>query len=301
MPKIVFDLSVLIVTYKTRQMVLECIQSSMESCQKAELKYQIIVVDNASGDGTVEAVREDFPQVKLIANENNLGPAKAYNQALRQAMPESRHLMLLNSDIIVWPDTVGNMYRYLENNPDISGVCGDLLFPNGKRQKIRTNIVSFRKPDYSQRFPATFVGSGFNMTRAKAFEEVGLYDENYYFYNEDLDWAERAKRAGLKFMFLPEAKVYHYQGQGSRQNYNAITRELYKSNLYYFRKFYHPIIVELAYRLMLAELHLKMKRLIKEARGLDTSDKRNAEIGQSLDNLLEARRELVRFKKEEKL
>lgn len=292
-----FDLSVLIVTYKTKDMVLDCIRSSMESCQKAGVRFQIIVVDNASGDGTIEAIREEFPQVKLIANADNLGPAKAYNQALRLAMPDSKYVMLLNSDIIVWPDTVGNMYRYLEDNPEISGVCGDLLFPDGRRQKIRTSIVSLRKPDYTQRFPATFVGSGFNMMRVAAFEKVGLYDENYYFYNEDLDWAERAKRAGLKFMFLPEAKVYHYQGQGSRQNYHAIIKELYKSNLYYFRKFYHPIIAELAYRLMLAEIFLKMNRLKREANNQNTPDYRKAELKKSLDNLYEARQQLVRYKK----
>lgn len=293
-----FDLSVLIVTYKTKDMVLDCIRSSMESCQKAGVRFQIIVVDNASGDGTIEAIREEFPQVKLIANADNLGPAKAYNQALRLAMPDSKYVMLLNSDIIVWPDTVGNMHRYLEDNPEISGVCGDLLFPDGTRQQIRTSIVSLRKPNYNQRFPATFIGTGFNMIRVTAYEKVGLYDENYYFHNEDLDWAERAKRAGLKFMFLPEAKVYHYRSQGFRQNYHAIIKELYKSNLYYFRKFYHPVIVELAYRSMLIELFLKIRRLKKEASNLNTTNERKAELRKSLDNLFAARQELVRFKKE---
>ncbi len=297
MPKI-YDLSILIVTYKTRELVLKCIQSSIESCQKAGLtNYQIIVVDNASNDGTVEEITQRYPMVKLIASADNLGPARGYNKALRVALPQSKYVMLLNSDIVLWEDTVTHMYSCLETHEDVSGVCGQLFFPNGQRQRIRTNILDIKRADYSKPFRVTFVGTGFNMIRWQAYEQVGLYDENYYFYNEDLDWAERARRLKLKFILVPEAKVYHHLSQGSKQNYSAIIKELYKSNLYFFKKFYNPIIVSIAYGAIRLENWLAIRKLIKEAKDSNTTEERKIEIAKSLDVLNEAKQELIRYRK----
>ncbi|HHV62503.1 MAG TPA: glycosyltransferase family 2 protein [Firmicutes bacterium] len=153
------------------------------------------------------------------------------------------------------------MVSFLCAHPDVSGVAGKLLNPDLSLQKIRTSIIGLWPRNYNRVFPVKFVGSGFHMARASAFKDVGLFDENYYFYNEDLDWIERANRRGHKFMFLPGARVIHYSGQGSRQNWPAIERELYRSNIYYYRKFYGPIITFLALTCMKMEIWMKVRSL----------------------------------------
>jgi GT2 family glycosyltransferase len=189
------------------------------------------------------------------------------------------------------------MYNYLEAHGDVSGVCGQLFFPNGQRQRIRTNVIDIKKADYSKSFKVTFVGTGFNMIRSKAFDQVGLYDESYYFYNEELDWAERARRLKLTFILLPDAKVYHHLSQGAKQNYSAIIKELYKSNLYFFKKFYHPTIVSIAYGAIYLENWLAIRNLIKESKDSHVTKERSAEIEKSLKVLYEAREKLIRYRK----
>lgn len=259
------SLSVVITTYKTRELVRRCIESVMKDCERAGVDHEVIVIDNASGDGTVEMIRDGFPQVKLIANDRNVGPARAYNQGIRAA--SSPFILLLNSDVEVLDGTIGEMIDFLIAHPDVSGVTGKLLNPDLSLQKIRTSIISLARKNYDHIFPVRFVGSGFHMARASAFRDVGHFDENYYFYNEDLDWVERANRKGHKFMFLPGARVIHYSGQGSKQNWPAIQRELYRSNVYYYRKFYGPVITWLAVTCMKAEIWLKLGSLsVKLAR-----------------------------------
>jgi GT2 family glycosyltransferase len=115
------------------------------------------------------------------------------------------------------------------------------------------------------------------MIRREAYLKLGGYDENYYFYNEDLDWVERAKRQGLCFMALPGAKVIHYSGRGRMQNHSRIIRELYWSNIYYFKKFY-PKISWLVYRILLLELHLSISKLKKQLHKAEAQRKKEIEM-----------------------
>lgn len=297
------QLSVVIVTYKTRRLVEDCVRSAIEGCREAGVSYRVIVVDNDSRDGTVEMVRETFPEVVLIANTDNLGPAIAYNQGLRVALT-SPYVMLLNSDIVVLPGTVQAMHSYLSLHPEVSGVCGDLLFPDGRRQRIRTAIATLVPPDFSRTFRVTFMGTGFQMTRREVWQDVGLLDENYYFYNEDLDWITRANRRGHRFMFLPEARVTHFLSQGSRQNYSRIVQELFKSNLYYFRKHYHPLIGALAYPALLLDIGLRRRRvraaIAKEAAKPGGGDREALErLETSLQNLAISEDRMKEFARQE--
>lgn len=256
-------LAVVVVTYRTRELVRRCVESVQEDLPVG-VPARIIVVDNASGDGTVEMLRQDFPDVQLIANAENRGPAKAYNQGVKAAL-DAAYLMMLNSDIELRPRTIEPMLAYLEAHPSVSGVLGRLYNPDGTPQYMRVQIKQWRKPQWERPFPATFVSTCFLLVRREAFQRVGLFDEAYYFHNEDLDWSERAARLGLRFVYLPEVGVRHHVSAGKKQNYGPIMAELYPSNLYYFHKFYGPVLATLAQWAMLLEIRLTLGRLAREA------------------------------------
>lgn len=257
------DLAVVVVTYRTRELVRRCL-ASVQADLPPGLRARLIVVDNASGDGTVEMLRANFPQACVIANQENVGPAAAYNQGV-QAGLDSRYIMMLNSDIEVRPGTIPQMFAYLERQPEVSGVIGRLYNPDGTPQYMRVQIQQRRKPRWDLAFRATFVSTCFLMARREAFQRVGLFDQAYYFHNEDLDWSERATRLGLRFVYLPGVGVYHHCSAGKKQNLGPIMAELYPSNLYYFYKFYGPFVAALAKWAMLAELRLTLRRLNREA------------------------------------
>ncbi|MGE5507893.1 MAG: glycosyltransferase family 2 protein [Chitinophagales bacterium] len=257
-------LAVVIVTYRTRDLVRRCVES-VKADVPPGVAFRIIVVDNASKDGTVELFRERYPEVELIANEQNRGPASAYNQGVRAAAG-AEYVMMLNSDIELRPGTIPPMLEYLEAHPTVYGVLGRLLNPDGTPQYMRVQIKQWRRPQWDREFRATFVSTCFLMARQEAFARVGLFDEAYYFHNEDLDWSERATRLGLDFRYLPQVAVWHHGSAGKKQNYGPIVAELYPSNLYYFHKFYGPVVARLAMWALLLEIRQTVGRLTAELR-----------------------------------
>ena len=256
------DLAVVVVTYKTKELVLGFLASVYKELEAYGLTAEVYAVDNASRDGTVEAVREQYPLASTLDNTENLGPARAFNQGIARGISEE-FILVANSDIKVLPGTIKVMLEYLKANPNVMGVSGPLLNEDGSRQQTRTQIVGLRKPKWDKPFPVEFVGTTFALIRREAYLTLGGYDENYYFFNEDVDWAERAKRQGLRFMALPEAKVIHFASKGMAQNRSRIMKELYWSNIYYFKKF-HPRLSWLIYRLLLLEIRRKTNNLKKQ-------------------------------------
>lgn len=279
------ELSIVVVTYKTKELVINFLTSVERELEASGLAAKIIVVDNASQDGTVESVRDKFPEAIVIANNENSGPAKAFNLGIQEGI-DSKYVLVSNSDIQVLPGTIKVMYEYLEANSDIMGVSGPLLNEDGTLQQTRTQIMGFKSPKWDQPFQVEFVGTTFALIRREAYLQLGGYDENYYFYNEDLDWAERAKRQGLPFMALPEAKVIHFLSKGMVQNRSRIMRELYWSNIYYFKKFY-PKISWLVYRILSLEIHFNVAKLKKQLRKLEVNHQQDLE--QQMQDLVVAK------------
>jgi GT2 family glycosyltransferase len=280
-------LAVVIVTYRTRELVRQCLESVRDDLP-AGRSTLIIVVDNASDDGTSEMIQHAFPEVKLIANSENRGPAVAYNQGVRAA--GARYVLLLNSDIRVPRGTLAVMIRYLEEHPSVDVVSGRLRNPDGTPQFTRTKVFGVESRS-SKPFRITFVGTGFFMARAAAFAAVGLFDEFYYFSNEDLDWSERATRMGLRMVCLPQVSVVHHSRAGARQNAGPILVELYRSNLYYFHKFYGPLVARLARAAMTWEIAARRRTVAKRSRAADSTGCRAACL-QELAWLDEARARL---------
>ena len=250
------DLAVVIVTFNTRDLVLQCLQSVGEDAGQTDRPYRVIVVDNASTDDTARAIRDAFPQVQLIENPANVGLARALNQGLG-ACADSRYVLLMNSDIKVLSGTLGPMMDYLDTHPQVAGVSVKLVNPDGSPQKFRTSFGVVLFPARLDRiFPMTFFGTTFHMGRRTLFDEeqVGLFDEYYFFFNEDLDWSVRAHRKGLVFHYLPDLPVVHYSGKGRAQNRFKLLSELHQMNLYFYAKFYGRLSARIVSLIQTAEL-----------------------------------------------
>ena len=250
------DLAVVIVTFNTRDLVLQCLQSVGEDAGQTDRPHRVIVVDNASTDDTARAIRDAFPQVQLIENPVNVGLARALNQGLA-ACADSRYVLLMNSDIKVLSGTLGPMMDYLDTHPQVAGVSVKLVNPDGSPQKFRTSFGVVLFPARLDRiFPMTFFGTTFHMGRRTLFDEeqVGLFDEYYFFFNEDLDWSVRAHRKGLVFHYLPDLPVVHYSGKGRAQNRFKLLSELHQMNLYFYAKFYGRLSARIVSLIQTAEL-----------------------------------------------
>jgi len=257
------QLTVLIVTFNTRDLLLQCLQSVCSDADRASRAYRVIVVDNASTDGTATAVRAAYPSVELIENTANLGIAPALNQGLR-ACPDATYVLLMNSDIKVLPGTLRPMLDYLDSHPDVAGVSVQLVYPDMSLQKFRTSCGLVLFPERLDRiFRVTFFGDTFHLGRRVLYnaDQVGLFDEYYFFFNEDLDWSVRAHRKGLVFHYLPDLPVVHYSGQGRAQNRLKLLSEFYRMNLYFYAKFYGRVITRIVYVSQVAGILARLAHL----------------------------------------
>jgi GT2 family glycosyltransferase len=254
------QLSVLIVTFNTRDLLLQCLQSVFSDAERSGRTCRVIVVDNASTDGTAAAVRAAHPLVEILENPTNVGIAAALNQGLH-ACADSTYVLIMNSDIKVLPGTLGPMLDYLDAHAQVAGVSVQLVNPDGSPQKFRTSYGPVLFPERFDRiFRLRFFGTTFHLGRRALYNEdqVGGFDENYFFFNEDLDWSIRAVRRGLIFHYLPNLPVVHYVGQGRVQNRYRIMSELYPANLYLYTKFYGRFIANLVHLAQQIELSLRL-------------------------------------------
>ena len=231
--------SVFVVTYESVDRVSDCLRSIRQ--QEVEGgQVEIIVVDNDSSDGTASLVREQFPDVTLIANDANVGFAAANNQAWRVAKGE--FLFLVNPDSVLEPDAIRNAIVYLETHPDC-GLCGGLLldddgsrapsarrFPTVLRKMLTLSGIADRHPnsrllgggdyrwhDHDQELDVDWVPGAFTAIRRELVEQIGFFDERYYLYYEETDLCRRAKQHGWAVRFVPDAVVRHSGGASSRK------------------------------------------------------------------------------------
>src|SRR5438552_536534 len=165
------DIAVVIVTFNTRDLVLQCLKSVHEDADRTGRSYRLIVVDNASTDDTATAIRDTFPTVHLIENSANVGLARALNQGLAASVDAS-YVLLMNSDIKVLPGTLDPMMDYLDSHPGVAGVSVKLINPDGSAQKFRTSFGIVLFPARLDRiFPIPFFGTTFHMGRRAMYNE----------------------------------------------------------------------------------------------------------------------------------
>lgn len=252
------DVSVVIVNWNTRDYLLDVIGSLLETTGSSRL--EVIVVDNASRDGSQEALLSRFPEVRLIQNDDNLGFAKANNIGFAAA--RGRALCLVNTDVIALDGVVDRLWRYLQDNPAVGMVGPRTMHRDGRtRQNCRRfpslgNALgdhlwlkrsglpalqgrALAPATYLETHDAEVLSGCFLMVRREALDEVGPLDEDFFFYGEDTDWGRRFHDAGWRAVYLPEAEALHFGG-GSTAAY-PITYYLVmeKADLLYWRK-HHP-------------------------------------------------------------
>lgn len=247
------DVSVIITTYKTKDLFKTALESVLADLQEASFSYEILVMDNASRDGTVEMMKESYPEIPYLENEKNEGLARALNKGITSTT--GRYLLTIDSDVQLEKGTIPTLYRYLEENLQYSGATTDIKTPEGRRCKTRFRIgLNLVKPSFKAPFPVEFTGNTLCFIRREAYEDVGLYDPAYIYSVEDLDWSHRAKQKGHRFILLPDLCTLHHRRQGKFSNYAAVIEELYRTNLYYYKKFYPSPLITLFYWGMSVEI-----------------------------------------------
>ncbi len=232
------DLSIAIVTYNDGELLEKCLKSIYENTHK--ISFEVFVVDNASTDGTVQIVKEKFEKVKLIINKENLGFVKATNQVLKKV--ESRYALLLNSDTQVLNNAFDKMVAFMDNHPKVGALGCKLLNPDGTFQKIGRKFLNFEFKNPNTVHKVSWICGACLMVRDRILKEVGLLDENLYFYNDDLDWCRRIKKQGWQLYYFPEAEVIHYGGHASQPIKDKLLLAGYKGSYYYCQKHYGKFI-----------------------------------------------------------
>jgi len=250
------DISVIVVSYNTRDLLRDCL-ASVEATMGG-LSYEVIVVDNASADGSAAMVAAMFPRARLIVNDVNRGFAAANNQAF--AVMRGRYALLLNSDAVLTPRAALFLFDFMENHPEAAMACGQLLNADGTKQNSIAAFPSLltltlNMPLLEYLFPRRFpskryehegpveVDSGIGaclMVRRSAMDRVGWFDEDYFFFFEETDWAYRMRRAGYKVYHVPQARIYHLQGQSVGHRLPSRIA-FYKARYHYFRKWHGPL------------------------------------------------------------
>lgn len=265
------DVSVVIVSWNARDYLKMCLQSIARA--SSGLAVEVIVVDNASSDGSPEMVEKEFPRVRLIQTGANLGFAGGNNKGIEHAT--GKYVFLINSDVEVGEDTFGKLVGYLDENPDI-GLLGpkilsadggiqrssmgfptvenslyraialDRLFPNSRR--FGSQLMTFW--DHNSTRDVDVVNGCFWAARVDAIKQVGVLDDRFFMYGEDVDWCRRFHQQGWRVVFYPSAEVIHY-GAGSSSNApQRFYVQLYRSKLMMFQKHSSPVEATL-YRMIL--------------------------------------------------
>lgn len=250
------DLSVIIVNWNTKDLLSDCLHSVYKTA--SDLVIEVLVVDNDSTDGSVEMVRCDFPQVRLIENEENVGFARANNQAL--SVSQGRYALLLNSDAMVRPGSIRTLLSLADSEPRAGIVGAQLLNPDESFQASHTPFPTqgqeflmltglgrlLRGRWYPSRGPdedkgpqmVDYVEGACMLVRRRAFEEVGGLDEGYFMYAEEVDWCYAMRKNNWQVWYHPAAKVIHLGGGSSRNRRPEREADLYRSRVQFFRRHY---------------------------------------------------------------
>jgi GT2 family glycosyltransferase len=261
------ELSVVIVSFNTRTITLKCLSHLHR--ELAARDAEVIVVDNASTDGSVEAIRLEFPSVKLVVSELNLGFGAANNVAMRQA--RGRSILLLNSDAFVHVGAVGRLIRELDADRDVGVVGPKLLNADGSTQrscfryptpmrawlenlgvaklfKPGSRLGDYRRWNHDQVRSVDWLIGACLLVRREVVQQVGGFDERFFMYSEETDWQKRIRDAGWQIRFTPEARATHLGGASGEAARARINGYFFDSLDRYERK-HHGLLGLVALRL----------------------------------------------------
>lgn len=260
------DISIIIVGWNSKEYLLECLRSVTREI--TALTIEIIVVDNSSVDGSVEAVREEFSNVNLQASKENLGFAKANNLGI--SLSQGRYLCLMNPDIKVLPGCIDRMFSYMETHPSV-GLLGPQILNSDLSLQISWRelpslwnslcrslaldkafrLLKRRKelpPDTAS--PVEVLSGCLWMVRREAVQKVGLLDETFFVYAEDIDWCKRFREKRWNVVYFPESQAIHHGGTSSAWAPIESFIQMQKANLQYWRK-YHGLALQIGFYVVL--------------------------------------------------
>ncbi|MGN6387639.1 MAG: glycosyltransferase family 2 protein [Verrucomicrobiota bacterium] len=237
--------SIIIVNWNTRELLRACLKSLYKSTRRVRL--DIIVVDNASTDGSTEMVSQEFPLVNLVRNTENLGFARANNVALNECRED--YILLLNSDTVVNDNAIDECVEFMAGHPKMGVLGCKLVYPNGNFQSsyfkferlfdvfltqcfaLRSIILAGRKLgfpslnypsrywgiEFSKPVPVDVIAGCFFLVRKPVIEEVGVLDEDFFFYGEEEEWCFRIRQKGWEIIYYPLACIVHIHGASSKK------------------------------------------------------------------------------------
>lgn len=251
-PNSPFQISIIIVNWNTRQLLDACFASVRATLP--DDSYELIVVDNASSDGSAAWIRANFPNIKLVANSENVGFARANNQGLQSCTAE--FALLLNSDAQLLPGTADKLITRLRQDERAAAAAPMLLNADGSFQAGPNDDLTLwnetllalglarlarhgHYPGYDSDAPFgeyAWLGGTCLLMRRAAWEQIGMLDPDYFMYTEEADWCWRARKLGWTLVYDPEARVIHLGGGSSRQASARMRAALYKSKLIFFQK-----------------------------------------------------------------
>lgn len=256
------DVSILVVAWNVRELLQNCLESVYQGTR--DIEFEVIYVDNGSTDGSVEMVREKFPKVRILENKENLGFIRANNQAIEVA--RGRYVLLLNSDTLVLENVIGKTVAFADQNPKAAVVGCRVLNPDRTLQRNCFRFYSTlnmlldalflrslfpRHPLFGRKLYGDWkfdsvrevdvVVGCYSLVRMEAIRQVGVMDEIFFVYGDDIDWCYRFVKAGWKVMFAPVGEIIHYGGQTTRQARSKFALQLYGAYLINVKKHYSAL------------------------------------------------------------
>lgn len=253
------DVSIIIVTFNSEKYILPCIKSILEKMES--LKYQIIVVDNNSEDNTIQSLKNNYPNVKVIENKFNYGFAKANNIAIKES--NSKYVFLLNPDTILINNVVNIFYNFMEKegNLDFSCIGGTIfnednslqesfgkypsikqilfefglksIFPNFYNENLSTGFKDYK---FELKEVEHIIGAGM-FIRRDVLNKIGYFDEDFFLYYEETELCYRMKKNNFKLFYVPESKLLHYKGKSESPTINKL-KIIEQSKYLFFEKCY---------------------------------------------------------------
>ena len=270
MSEIPLDLSVIIVSWNVRDLLRDCLHS-LEAHTGVAL--EVIVVDNASGDGSAAMVADEFPRVRAIANAANAGFTVANNQGFE--LSRGRYVLFLNPDTRVVGDALATMVSYMDTHEAVGALGPQLRYGDGSLQSSRRRFpnlatalfestpLAWHWPEacnpWARRYRMDDVpiplegGQGVEdqevdwvvgaavLARRAVIDRIGGFDQGFFMYSDELDWCRRAKQAGWRIVYFPPALIIHYEGKSSEQSVAARHIRFHTSRVRYFRKYSGPL------------------------------------------------------------
>ncbi len=252
-------LSIVIVSWNVQDLLNKCLKSIEQS--RGDIDLEVFVVDNASQDNTVKMINNEFPWVKLIVNKKNLGFAKANNIAIKQA--SGQYILLLNPDTEIFPDTLEKSLLFMDHNPDCGAMGCKMIYPDGRHQasvrrfptwwpiflmlikipKIFPQLKSIKYYlaedfDYNKQQTVDQIMGAFMLIPKIVFEQIGIFDERFFNWFEEVDLCRRIWQAGYKIYYFPEIKIIHHGGKSFAQEKLIKNQKIFFSSaLKYFLKY----------------------------------------------------------------